>query len=111
MNHGSGIKDRDDKSSGILRNSNAFAEINPTDPFVYYESIKRELKIKPIYECRCDERIKTKAEESTRLIYTGLVGELEPQAAAMLRRFFFPLSVKMDPITTSSSEHQSRVSA
>ena len=21
---------------------------------VYYESIKRELKIKPIYECRCD---------------------------------------------------------
>jgi hypothetical protein len=22
---------------------------------VYYESIKRELKIKPIYECRCDE--------------------------------------------------------
>ncbi len=24
--------------------------------FVYYESIKRELKIKPIYECRCDER-------------------------------------------------------
>ena len=26
-------------------------------PFVvYYESIKRELKIKPIYECRCDGR-------------------------------------------------------
>jgi hypothetical protein len=45
MNHGSGIKDRDDKSSGILRNSNTFTEINPTDPFVYYESIKRELKI------------------------------------------------------------------
>jgi hypothetical protein len=22
--------------------------------FVYYESIKRELKIRPIYECRCD---------------------------------------------------------
>jgi len=29
---------------------------------VYYESIKRELKIKPIYECRCrcDERLQTK---------------------------------------------------
>jgi hypothetical protein len=46
-------------------------------PVVYYESIKRELKIKPIYECRCDERLKTKTEESTRLTYTGLIGELE----------------------------------
>ncbi len=36
---------------------------------VYYESIKRELKLRPIYECRCDERLKTKAEESTRLAY------------------------------------------
>ena len=45
--------------------------------FVYYESMKRELKTRPIYECRCDERLKTKAEESTRLAYTGLLGELE----------------------------------
>jgi hypothetical protein len=45
--------------------------------FVYYESIKREVKIKPIYECRCDERLKTKVEESTRLTYTGLLGVLE----------------------------------
>jgi hypothetical protein len=45
--------------------------------FVYNESIKRELKIKPISECRCDERLKTKSEESTRLGYTGLIGELE----------------------------------
>jgi hypothetical protein len=46
--------------------------------FVSYESIKREeLQIKPLYECRCDERLKTKDEESTRLIYTGLIGELE----------------------------------
>jgi hypothetical protein len=44
---------------------------------VYYESIKRELKTRPIYECRCDERLKTKAEESTLLTYTGLRGELE----------------------------------
>ncbi len=28
-------------------------------------------------ECRCDERLKTKDEESTRLAYTGLLGELE----------------------------------
>ena len=39
--------------------------------------MKRELKIKPTYECRCDERLKTKSEESTILVYTGLLGELE----------------------------------
>ena len=44
---------------------------------VYYESIKREVKIKPISECLSDERLKTKTEESTRLTYTGLLGELE----------------------------------
>jgi len=39
---------------------------------VYYESIKRELKIKPIYECRCDERLQTKTIEFTLLSYTGV---------------------------------------
>jgi hypothetical protein len=38
---------------------------------VYYESRKRDLKTRPIYECRCGERLKTKAEKSTRLAYTG----------------------------------------
>ncbi len=42
-----------------------------------YESRKRDLKIRPIYECRCDERLKTKSEKSTRLSYNGLLGELE----------------------------------
>ena len=27
---------------------------------MFVESIKRELKTRPIYECRCDERLKTK---------------------------------------------------
>ncbi len=47
--------------------------------FVYYESMNRELQTIPIYydECRCDERLKTKVEESTRLTDTGLLGELE----------------------------------
>jgi hypothetical protein len=55
----------------------------PTGPFiplprvVYYESIKRELKITCIYECRCDERLQTKTKEFTRLTHTGLVVELE----------------------------------
>ncbi len=43
----------------------------------YYESIKPELKRRLIYEYRCDERLKTKNEESTRLGDTGLVVELE----------------------------------
>jgi hypothetical protein len=30
-----------------------------------------------MYECRCDERLKDKAEGSTRFTYTGLRGELE----------------------------------
>ncbi len=48
----------------------------------YYESIKRELKRRPIYECRCDERLKTKSEGSpqieTRLIdekFSSVMGE------------------------------------
>ena len=44
---------------------------------VYYETIKRELKIRGIYECRCDERLQTKTKKITRLPYTGLVLELE----------------------------------
>jgi hypothetical protein len=33
MKHGSGIKDRDDRSSGIeILMTDAFAKINPTDP-------------------------------------------------------------------------------
>ena len=44
---------------------------------VYYESLKRELKTKPIKECRCDERLQTRVEESTRLAYPRLVEALE----------------------------------
>jgi hypothetical protein len=43
--------------------------------FVYYESMKRKLKIKPIYECRCNGRLQTK--RFMRLAHTGLVLELE----------------------------------
>ena len=34
---------------------------------VYYESIKRELQRTLIYEYRCDERLKTKNEESVEM--------------------------------------------
>jgi hypothetical protein len=35
------------------------------------------IRTRPINECQCDERLKTKGEEPTRLVYTGLLGELE----------------------------------
>ena len=44
---------------------------------VYYESLKRELKTKPINECRYDERLQTRVEESARLTCPRLVAELE----------------------------------
>ena len=44
---------------------------------VYYESINRELQTRPICECRCDERLKPKGEESTSFGYTEFLGELE----------------------------------
>ena len=60
--------------------------------FVYYESIKRKLKIKCIYECRCYERLQTKTKEFARLTYTGLVVELEHLKIEMRlidKKFFF----------------------
>ena len=44
---------------------------------VYYESLKRELKTKTIYGYRCDERLKTNVEESTRLGCNPLYAKLE----------------------------------
>ncbi len=38
---------------------------------VYYESMKRKVKIKPLYECRCNGKLQTK--RFTRLSHTGLV--------------------------------------
>ncbi len=38
---------------------------------VYYESIKREPKIRGINKCRCDERLQTKTKEFTRLPYNS----------------------------------------
>ncbi len=39
--------------------------------------IKRDLYRRLTYECRCDERLNSKAEGFTRLGYTGLCGKLE----------------------------------
>jgi len=51
--------------------------IHPCGFYVYYETIKRELNKRLMYECRCDERLKSKGEGSTGLTYTGLREGLE----------------------------------
>ncbi len=38
------------------------------DKVVCYEGIIREVLGRPVYECRCDERLKTEAEGCTRLV-------------------------------------------
>jgi hypothetical protein len=45
--------------------------------FVYYESIKRKLKTKYIWGCRCYERLQPNTKEFTHFVYTELVLELE----------------------------------
>ena len=42
MKHGSGIKDRDDRSSGIeIRIADASAKIRPTDPLILAKQVVR----------------------------------------------------------------------
>ncbi len=45
MKHGSGIKDRDDRSNGIeIRLAEALAKINPTDPLILAkQAVRRNL--------------------------------------------------------------------
>jgi hypothetical protein len=61
---------------------------------VYYESIKREPKRRLIYEYRCDERLKTKTEESTRLANTGLV------VVEVIFIYLFEVTIRFYTITT-----------
>ena len=61
----------------MIESPSIFKLVIIQETIVYYETIKRELMTRPIYECRCDERLKTKVEESTCLVYTGSLGELE----------------------------------
>jgi len=49
-----------------------------------------------MYEYRCDERLKDKAEGSTRLAYTGLRGGLDGRAATPTLAFLaFPFEMKL----------------
>ena len=48
---------------------------NYSDTVVYYESTKRNPKMKPIPECRYDEKLKTKDERLIDENFTSVVGE------------------------------------
>jgi hypothetical protein len=69
------IEDRTHREVGSSRDPDL--KVRSRSHVVYYETIKREVKTRPINVCRCDERLKTKVEEPTYLIYTGLFRELE----------------------------------
>jgi hypothetical protein len=77
--------------------------------------MKRKLKIKPIYECRCNGRLQTK--RFTRLTHTGLVVELEhlkiktrarptlllsPEEKAERRKWNLPLVLVISGINDTS---------
>jgi hypothetical protein len=47
------------------------------DLFIINGENERKIENLVRYECRCDERLKSKTEGSTHLTYTGLCGELE----------------------------------
>ena len=47
-----------------------------------------------MYECRYDERLKPKDEESTRLSYTGFLGELEHKDKDEVNRVVYYESIK-----------------
>jgi hypothetical protein len=56
----------------------------------------REIQIKPIYECRYDERLKTKVEEFTLLTYTGFLGGLRHLKIESRLRDLFPMNQERD---------------
>jgi hypothetical protein len=55
--------------------------------FVYYESMKRKLKIKPIYECRCNRRLQTK--RFTRLAHTGLAVKVKNKEGRRKKKYIW----------------------
>ena len=57
MERGKGIPKPRGKTSGSKIYGQSGAEWEGRE-VVYYESLKRDLKTKTIYGCRCDERLK-----------------------------------------------------
>jgi hypothetical protein len=74
MKHGSGIKGRDDRSSGIeIRIADALAKINPTDPLILAkQAARRNLN------CSDSSGISLARAEASRFVYyVGCAGLLE----------------------------------
>ena len=63
---------RQDSNTGIHTHTHTVCDGKtgtPTPKFVYYEVIKKELNRRLMYECRCDERLKSKVEGSIVLCF------------------------------------------
>ncbi len=73
---------------------------------VYYETIQRELNRRLKYECRCDERRKTKAEGSTHSLLCDRDGKGATsifnviRSASVLGRMFSTLDLNCEENTT-----------
>ena len=52
------VCDSEEREHGVGAGVNATMLSETLSSFVYYESLKRELKTKTVYGCRCDERLK-----------------------------------------------------
>jgi hypothetical protein len=65
------------KGSGVVRTKSQIWTRKSPQGYRTAPRLYRDLKIRLIYEYRCDEILKTKNEESTHLTDTGLVVELE----------------------------------
>ncbi len=63
-----------EKESMVCKNSPSVCAYHPQS-FVFHPSLPEKRRL--MYECRCDERLKSKVEGSTRLTYAGLCGGLE----------------------------------
>jgi hypothetical protein len=66
-----------DRGTGIPKDRDEVNRLLRILFIIIIKSIKGELKTRPIYDCRCDERLEPKDDESTCLEYTGLIEELE----------------------------------
>ncbi len=70
-------KDHQDLSILIVERSRELLHRLSQRQQVNVQDLGSVLFIRSLCECRCDERLKTKPEKSTRLGYTGFLGELE----------------------------------
>jgi hypothetical protein len=66
----------DERLKTRVEESTSTREKSTVIEFVYYESMKRNLKIKPIYESRCNGILQTTADSNKRVVFGDLRSHL-----------------------------------